>query len=116
MKALLIDDLRSPLPDFAREHDFAIVRTSQEALDLLSTHPVFDAVFFDHDLGGDDTTRRVATFLREQDFLGQKVQVGEYYIHTANPVGGKWLTMELNGLGTRRYSPITIRPGDYFIQ
>lgn len=115
LKALLIDDLRSPREEF-KAFDFTIVRTSREALDLLLKRPEFDSVFFDHDLGGDDTTRPVASFLREQNYIGSPIPIHQFYIHTANPVGANWLKAELQGVAVRSQTPIVIRAGDYFIQ
>lgn len=116
MKILLIDDLRSPRADFKGTHEFSIARNSEEALAILREHPEFDAAFFDHDLGGDDTTRKVATFLREQKFTGNVVPIHEYYIHTANPVGAQWLKAELSDVGLSRRLPVIVPAGDYFTQ
>lgn len=56
---------------------------------------VCDEISFDHDLGGDDTTRPVALWLAEHDAWPPVVRV-----HTANPVGRDWL----EGIITR-YGP-----------
>ncbi|KQO98213.1 cyclic-phosphate processing receiver domain-containing protein [Leifsonia sp. Leaf264] len=89
---LWIDDLRPAPPG-----DWVIARTSAEALAVLEEHagkPI-EEISFDHDLGGDDTTRRVLMWMIENDVWSSTV-----YIHTANPIGRNYLA------GTaRRYAP-----------
>ncbi len=85
---LWIDDLR-PAPE-----GWVWAKSSAEAIDLLDRSP-FDAASFDHDLGGDDTTRRVVLWLCENDRWPAVV-----HVHTANPVGREWLV----GMA-RRYEP-----------
>lgn len=46
-----------------------------------------EVISFDHDLGGDDTTRPIVLWMAENDFWPE-----ECYVHTANPVGREWLT------------------------
>jgi len=92
---LWIDDIReAPTGWF-------VARDSHGAIEFLSDVKagyvlgVFEEVSFDHDLGGEDTTRRVMTWMIENDIWPRRV-----FIHTANPVGRQWL------LGTaRRYAP-----------
>jgi hypothetical protein len=79
MSSLWIDDLR-PAPD-----GWTWAKTSSEAIVLLGKSR-FDAISFDHDLGGDDTTRRVVLWLCENDAWPPVV-----HVHTANPVGRDWL-------------------------
>jgi hypothetical protein len=83
---LWIDDIRNP-PDETWEW----VTTSDAAiavLKLFKEMPFIDreAASFDHDLGGDDTTRPVVIWMIENDFKFQN-----YAIHSANPVGRDWL-------------------------
>lgn len=91
---LWIDDER-PMPLGYNKN----ARTSEEALAILReaialAHPL-ELVSFDHDLGGDDTTRRILTWMIENDFWPDTIR-----IHTANPIGLDWLR------GTaERYSP-----------
>ena len=40
----------------------------------------------DHDLGGDDTSRRIVLWMCENEFWPDEVVV-----HSANPVGVEWL-------------------------
>lgn len=77
---LWIDDLR-PAPD-----GWTWAKTSAEAIDALRQGGVM-AVSFDHDLGGDDTTRPVVLWLCEHDAWPPVV-----HVHSANPVGVEWLT------------------------
>ena len=75
-------------------------KTSQQALTVLKiklgwiTH-----VSFDHDLGGNDTTRPVALWLEEHAYIPGHPSAGVFAIHTtvhsANPVGRKWLEASL---------------------
>lgn len=86
---LWIDDLRTPPAD-----DWTWVQTSAAALWYLDIW-IRDGIgvdgltiSFDHDLGGDDTTRPVMLWLCDND-VG--VWIDEVRIHTANPVGREWL-------------------------
>lgn len=85
---LFIDDLRDP-PDETWEH----VKTSDAAIELLkffSSDGMLwcprESISFDHDLGGDDTTRPVLIWMIENNF-----RFDNYYVHSANPVGVDWL-------------------------
>lgn len=53
-----------------------------------------EAISFDHDLGGEDTTRPVVLYMCEFDFFPNKA-----YVHSANPVGIEWLTGMLDRYG-----------------
>ena len=91
---LWIDDER-PMPD---EYD-VWAKTSAGALTVLERAARDGAplgvVSFDHDLGGDDTTRRVMMWMAEHNIWPATVR-----IHTANSVGCEYLA------GTaRRYAP-----------
>lgn len=78
---LWIDDIR-PCPDGR-----LWAKTSAEAIATLA-YKVIAKVSFDHDLGGDDTSRRVVLWLCEhEDRWPTTVRV-----HSANPVGVEWLT------------------------
>lgn len=91
MTKLWIDDLR-PAPD-----GWHWVKSSHEALEYLEkNHETVTHVSFDHDLGGDDTSRPVALWLAEHDRFPAYV-----YIHTANVVGKKWLFELIDHYGPR---------------
>lgn len=77
---LFIDDERNIGGD-----DVHIARNSSEALELLKVNN-YDEIWFDHDLGGDDTTMPVVDHLAELAFNGNAYPA-RIVIHTANPVG-----------------------------
>lgn len=88
---LFIDDLRNPRyvsNDITVINAMKIARSSDEAIGLMMKWgmPIF--IFFDHDLGGDDTSMRVVNWLIEQDldtgFMSEDI---EFYVHSSNPVG-----------------------------
>jgi len=60
-------------------------RTSQEAIDILSKGNVRH-ISFDHDLGGDDTGYKVATWIEEQAHTKDFPRL-TWEIHSANPPG-----------------------------
>lgn len=94
---LYIDDIRDP-PDST----WATFRTSSEALaflrgvygslvgapgyDKTDNQVEIDVISFDHDLGGDDTTRPIMTWMCEYG-----IWPSEVLVHSANPVGKSWL-------------------------
>jgi len=85
---LWIDDLR-PAPD----ETWDTVTTSEAAIALLTNFQregmlwcPREAVSFDHDLGGDDTSRPVVIWMIQNNF-----RFDNYYVHSANPVGQEWL-------------------------
>lgn len=84
---LWIDDER-PAPE---GWDWA--KNSQQAIDLLD-HYGYAEVSFDHDLGGDDTTRKVVLWMCEMLEWPAICRV-----HTANPVGRQWLEGMINRYG-----------------
>lgn len=86
---LWVDDLRTP-PDpdwiWAKSSTAAICHL-EEWLD--GGMPAMGLVIsLDHDLGGDDTTRRIVMWLIEND-TNQWVE--EVFIHSSNPPGAIWL-------------------------
>jgi hypothetical protein len=93
---LYIDDLRPTPPGYD-----VTARTSSEALSVLQTYvrdgrTDLEEVSFDHDLGGDDESRRVLMWMIENDVWPSK----RIAVHSMNPVGANWLR------GTaRRYAP-----------
>ena len=79
------------------------LQNSEEALTLLDQLkfrevPV-EVISFDHDLGGEDTTRRIATWMIEHDFWPEEI-----CIHSANFVGREWLQGTFN-----RYAPESVK-------
>lgn len=87
---LWVDDLRTP------PEGWQWAKTSQEAIDIFADPTVtVDEVSFDHDLGGDDTARKVVLWICENDFCFPPV----VRVHTANPVGRDWLVGMVNMYG-----------------
>lgn len=89
MAKLYIDDLR-PAP-----RGWALAKTSAEAIAILEASPVFEEISFDHDLGGEDTTRKVVLWLCENEDKWPE----RAYVHSFNPVGREWLTGMINRYG-----------------
>lgn len=89
---LFIDDER-PAPK-----GWELALTSSAALAAIAAQAYdgpLESVSFDHDLGGDDTTRPVVLWMCENDHWPESV-----YVHTGNPIGEEWLV----GM-VRRYAP-----------
>lgn len=89
MAKLYIDDLR-PVPD-----GWVLAKTSEEAISIIESNPPFEVISFDHDLGGEDTSRKVVLWLCEhEDKWPAKAKV-----HSMNPVGRDWLVGMINRYG-----------------
>lgn len=92
MKKLFIDDRRVP------DADWILVTTSDMAARLIrgsmETGDFFTHISFDHDLGGDDTTVRIADMLEEFARDGKYPRV-IWTIHSDNPAGRRRLTAAL---------------------
>lgn len=89
-----LDDLR-PAPE-----GFLWLKTSQELLDWMQSRradglDLGELISFDHDLGGDDTSRRCVYWMCENGMFPQRVRV-----HSANPVGADYLRGMI-----QRYAP-----------
>ena len=83
---LWIDDLRHPPEGW----DWA--KTSAEAVGMIALsysgfNEGYRVISFDHDLGGDDTSRRVMTWLSENMQYWPDI----IKVHSMNPVGRDWL-------------------------
>jgi hypothetical protein len=79
---LWIDDER-PMPDGYSEH----ATSSAAAIQLIDDARLsLTLVSFDHDLGGDDTTRPVMLWMIDHDVWPDTIR-----FHTANPIGREWL-------------------------
>lgn len=89
MTRLWIDDERQPpnvMWDWRTTSDGAIKMLQDSHVRMVS---------FDHDLGGDDTTRPVVLWMCVQDVWPKYI-----FVHTMNPIGADWLT----GM-CKRYAP-----------
>lgn len=82
-----VDDIRTP-PD----EDWAWCKNSEDAIWMLQKWQYLGdgerppLMSLDHDLGGDDTSRRIVLWMCENEFWPVEVRV-----HSANPVGVEWL-------------------------
>ena len=89
MKILVIDDERTP------KFEAKIVRSSDEAIPLI-LYNYWDEVWFDWDLGGDDTAGNIIYAIEESAFFGQIPNFRTAVIHTSNPVGRMLLDKTLS--------------------
>lgn len=90
---MVIDDERTLVKP---GHDVHHVRTSKDALQVLQSdspgvQKSWDALYLDHDLGGEDTIRPIVDFLEEKVFFGDPLDIGCIFAHTANPVGADYI-------------------------
>lgn len=103
-RVLLIDDERVITKNSVFQPFVQIARNSGEALWWLAVGETdeqeefnfycFDVILFDHDLGGDDTTRPVVEYLCELAYNGMPYPA-KMYVHTANTVGRDWIVSSL---------------------
>lgn len=77
---LWLDDIRTPPPGWVW------AKSSAAAIELLKHNDVRE-ISFDHDLGGEDTARRVILWICENNFCFPPI----CYIHSANPIGRDWM-------------------------
>lgn len=81
--SLWIDDLRLP------PEGWAWAKTSEEAIACIENNAEpFFFISFDHDLGGDDTSRKVVLWLCENPGKWP----ANAAVHSMNPIGKEWLT------------------------
>lgn len=73
--------------------DWVWAKNSKDALEYLKTGEVTE-ISLDHDLGGDDTTRRLVLWMCEHETFPEIV-----HVHTANIVGRDWLVGMVNRYG-----------------
>lgn len=93
-----IDDLRLP------PEGWVWVKTSDAAIEVLAEFKhlgsEYEVISFDHDLGGDDTSRRIMMWMIENESF----PTDEVFVHTANSVGRQYL------VGTaQRYFPSNVK-------
>ena len=90
---LWIDDIRKPPDD-----TWIWAKSSRDAIEYIYCGGVgyFDLISFDHDLGGNDTSRTVVLFLCNHPDLWPN----KCLVHSANPVGKEWLEEMI-----KRYNP-----------
>jgi len=80
-----VDDIRTPPVGYD-----VWAKTSDKALSILQQCEAIgerpELMSLDHDLGGDDTSRRIVIWMCTFNFWPVEVRV-----HSANPVGVEWL-------------------------
>lgn len=87
---LWIDDIRTPPND-----TWTWAKTELEAMTIVKERASeITAVSFDHDLGGDDTSRSIALYMAEFDCFPPKC-----WVHSMNPVGAKYLRDTIDRYG-----------------
>lgn len=112
--SLYIDDIR-PLPEDGRE--WIMARTSKQAITYLKRaymeFPI-NHISFDHDLGGDDTTKKVVHWLFEEALDNRFPLPVDFTwnVHSANPVGAQWLNLALLDL-QRLVKEMAMMKGQY---
>ena len=88
---LFLDDLRGPLDIGLSVHEMrmlSIARNSEEAKSMVVSQGCPSHIYFDHDLGGDDTSMRFIDWLIDYDMQHDVITpVFSYTVHSANPVG-----------------------------
>lgn len=96
---IVIDDERSfpnLLAVYYRTSAEALYHLNHIALEELNT---VEALWLDHDLGGDDTTMPVVDYLCELAYSGNPYPVVDIFVHTQNPVGGNTILRSLQRYG-----------------
>lgn len=95
MTKLFIDDERFPVTD-----DWVIVRSSKQAIAWVQTYGIPTHISFDHDLGGDDTSRVFIQWLTDQ-LIDEKLKFPpnfSFTVHSQNPIGARWIQGTMDGL------------------
>lgn len=104
LRILVVDDLRIPNERLLALGEVTLARTEAQGIQELQTRR-HEVVFFDHDLGGEETTRSLVTWLEEAAALGHPHPMTGALIHSSNPSGAAWLHQ-----GLRRLVPSTLVP------
>lgn len=88
---MFIDDERFP-PE--NSGDWVIVRSSTDAIRYVKHQGLPEFISFDHDLGGDDTSRKFIKWLTDymlDNNLSFHNMNFTFDVHSQNPVGAKWI-------------------------
>ena len=93
---IFIDDERFPTDNSG---EWIIVRSSQEAIDLVTAQGYPEFISFDHDLGGEDTSIGFIDWM-----INNTLDTGDftkfptnYYIHSQNPIGARNIRGKMDG-------------------
>jgi len=96
MNVLVIDDVR--IMDFDCEY----ARNVEDAWCALTVpDEVWDEVWFDHDLGGDETTRPLLMEIERRFFTGDGYvpNIKKCIVHTSNSASRNWIVAALENSG-----------------
>lgn len=92
VNVLVIDDLRR-FPDWIDGPAIFYARDSDTAIAMLPRR-FWWQVWFDHDLGDGDDTRRVIRWIEEN-----RPAIRNAYVHSMNPVGAEFMVKALTAAG-----------------
>lgn len=113
--SLFIDDERIPergyesdVPDgvalqyskleYSGDHNWIICRSSFEAIEYVKKYGPPTFISFDHDLGGNDTSRE---FLKWWGYeWNEAVRFPDFVVHSENVVGRVWITDFINSFNS----------------
>ena len=93
---LFLDDLKFP----PAKGEWAIARSSREAIEMMEANGCPEFVSFDHDLGGPDQATAVVDWMvgKDLDAGGRWIPDGfGYAIHSENPIGARNIKGKLDG-------------------
>ena len=95
VKKLFIDDERHP-----SDENYEIVRSSAEAIAWTILNGIPERISFDHDLGGEDTSRVFINWLTDQLIEGRLSfpENFKFSVHSQNPIGAQWIFGTMNQL------------------
>lgn len=101
---VVVDDERDLRPSIIPSGSIVkVLRTSGEAIDFIesaaSAHTDIAQIWLDHDLGGDDTIMPFVRKIEELHQEGTLPPVGQFVVHTSNPVGGSQMMKILENVG-----------------
>ena len=92
---LFIDDERFPVSD-----DWIVARSSEEAINYVKAYGMPNEIAFDHDLGGEDTSRKFILALQDM-LLDKEVVIHssfKFSVHSQNPIGKSWIESTMKSL------------------
>lgn len=85
---------------FPTTNDFVVARSSSEAISYIENNGMPSYISFDHDLGGEDTTRTVIMWLINQ-IIDRNLVFPDgfsFYVHSQNPIGADWIQSTMTNL------------------
>lgn len=88
---MFLDDERFPPDDGTA---WVIVRSSEQAIECVQEFGIPRFISFDHDLGGDDTSRNFIHWLSDYMMNNEFTFVGRDFnfdVHSQNPIGARWI-------------------------